>query len=236
MADNLKIIIFPGWAVPVDLYAEAFRNLSHDYLVEIIDFGYFSPDKESIHNVLNNLIQLDYSNSVIIGHSLGAYMALTVAGKKNGLRGLVLFAPFMKFCAGNGLAGQSPDKIDAMETQLKKKPESLLRSFYRTMSYPGKFKIEVPQNLNIKNLLEGLHMLKDSDCSSIAGSVSSPALVFHGSDDAIVSEQMVKEVVSSISRREYVKYENCGHSLPFENSGVCDKINTFINEKGSNIK
>jgi pimeloyl-ACP methyl ester carboxylesterase len=204
----LRQIIFPGWAVPPKLYAglQSFAVQS-----AIFDFGFFSPDREFRFEPPG-----DTENCFITGHSLGAAMALNTACHCPAVKALVLFSPFARFTSDKDYDAWPEEMLYSMIRQFDRKPRSVLKSFYRKMAYPGKFRISHFPTPNFRAMRMGLACLAEIDLRDILEKISIPTLIIQGEQDLITTPAMADFLKKHLSRVEVISVKNAGHCLTFE--------------------
>lgn len=214
--------IFPGWALPGELYAP-YENVAVKTIVH--DAGFFSKnDNGSI--VLN-----PDGQCFITAHSMGSLFALKAAASLKNVKALILFSPFAKFTSEEGYEAQEYESVETMKKHLDSNPGALLKSFWRKMAKPENFNINMPEYLNVAKLKEGLDVLANCDVRKLLPEIRIPVLIFQGTGDLISSSAMASFVKENIQHSELVMMENSGHALPFTKTNECvEKIKSFLAE------
>jgi pimeloyl-ACP methyl ester carboxylesterase len=214
----MKKIIFPGWAVPLNLYS----HLKSDF---ILDFGFFknqntnlsvipcsldSIDTESLKNLLPN------EELHIIAHSLGALPALSIASELLNIKKLTIIAGFAKFSQSDDYPyGKPVAGINMMQGMLGLAAGMVLSRFYNEMTKPSDFNIEELAKPNSKELKKGLELLKTEDFRCLLSKINIPVSIIHGKADAIVDFRIAENLHNSLSNSTLKLIDNTGHALPF---------------------
>ena len=202
--------ILPGWALSPQIYAGLYPCSS-----EIYDFGFFSM-QNGLEEFDSKLRKECTDSCIISAHSLGALLALGLTCELPTVKALIIYSGFAKFAkSADNPFGQPADTILAMKKQLEKNPHGIIKSFYRQMSYPGKYDFNVPEKLNIQALAQGLDMLLDCDNRIKAFDLKIPVLLIHGSDDRIANIRMAEELAANIKISRLHVFKNAGHAVPF---------------------
>ncbi len=222
-----KILVLPGWAVPPEHYQIVIEQAKGIAEFHIRDYGFYSSDRSGnfIFPELDDLSE--YTG--IVGHSLGACLALHLAKTLPQLKFMVLFSPFAAFTAKDNFPGQPETALTAMQLQLRKSPRKLLRSFFRNMAKPESWQPEIPNELNLETLTSGLDFLSRADCRELLPGLNVPALIFQGNSDLIVTPEMVKTTSELLPEAELKTVSGAGHVLPFTRTGEYkDQMCEFI--------
>lgn len=216
--------IFPGWAVPVSLYAP-FEKIAAETVIH--DAFFFSPGANC---KIEETLSLDAEEQcVITAHSMGTLFALKAAAVSKNVRALILFSPFARFTSAENYEAQDREAVETMKKHLVSNPEALLKSFWRRMTKPENLAIEMPQFINTERLAEGLDILSSYDVRELLPEIKVPVLIFQGSSDMISSCPMVSYVKEKLQDAELVTFENSGHALPFTKTVECIcKIKNFL--------
>lgn len=222
-------IIFPGWAIPPDCYRPCTGLCGNTISDGIFDYGFFSEDEAF---EFDKFTLQGIGDCVLSAHSMGALLAMEAAASSDGIKALILFSPFARFCSAHGCPGQSEENVLKMIEQLEISPERLLKSFYRTLVRPSHFKIDVPEFLNKNALREGLEFLLRSDCRDLLKNIKIPVLIMLGGRDEItplITGEYLAEKLRDVTLHVF---EGAGHALPFTNTEECRlKIRNFLDEK-----
>lgn len=220
----LRNHIFPGWAIPVSLYAP-FEKIADETIVR--DAGFFAPD--ALGKIEDIFAMNTGKQCVITAHSMGTLFALKTAAVSKNVRALILFSPFAKFTSAENYKAQDIEAVETMKKHLASNPEALLKSFWRRMAKPENFTIGMPQFINTEKLAEGLDILSAYDVRELLQDVNVPTLILQGSSDMISSCSMASYVKEKIPNAELVTFENSGHALPFTKTDECIlKIKNFL--------
>jgi len=214
---QIKTILFPGWAVPPEMYSHFNADMT-------IDYGFFG-GKPCFEDILNPLEQLEALQPAkpyrIIAHSLGGLFALRTSQFRDNADAIILYGCFAKFAeSDDNPDGQPQRQVEAMRKQLKRNPQILLKSFHRTMVKPAKINITVPDTLNADKLDEGLYLLQSCDIRGELHSVKPRVKILHGAEDSIVSPRLAEMLSEAIPDSELKIFNNSGHALPFENTNT----------------
>lgn len=161
---------------------------------------------------------------LLMGHSLGALLAIETALLSERVKGLILFSPFARFTETNGYPGQSPKVVRAMRNQLIKHPSKLLQNFYKTMVYPSNLEIKVPESIDSKTLQIGLDFLLTHDIRERIQEVNIPTLIIYGEADKIVNANIPKELDKKFKNSVFYKIKDAGHAVPLTHFNECFQV------------
>lgn len=205
---SLKIFLFPGWAVPMELY-----KAQHIPKSEVFDYGFFG--RTSCGMSLPSSAPGHFADSLIIAHSMGCAEALKVASEVHSVKGLVLFNPFIKFVSSDDFkGGWEQHEIDVMKRNLSSNPLSTLKIFYRNCAAPEKFEVRISAEINKQALEQGLDYLAASDCRPFLSQVRCPCLLICSDMDRIVRQPMSEGMERLLASSSLLRVAQAGHMLP----------------------
>jgi pimeloyl-[acyl-carrier protein] methyl ester esterase len=226
----LKELIFPGWAMPDTLFRQLPDFQTADTV--IADYGFFRQDASNSDFVsLSYSLVNDLEHGLLYAHSMGTMLALKLALKYPAkIRALILFAPFARFSkADNYDCGRAQDDIKIMKRQLERKPEQLLKSFYRSVFSPEKSNLTLPDYLNMDLLQDGLDFLMESDCRDFLAELNIPVLILQGDEDLISGVEMAAYLEDNLPNTVVENIPGAGHALPFTHYRDCSsQIKNFL--------
>jgi len=217
-----KIIFFPGWGIEAGQYPDYGQE-------EIVDYGFFA--NSTVFDFTKPAIP---DAEIIIGHSLGACLALQSTLNSSNLKALILFSPFAKFTATeDNPAGQPAKGIRAMMMFLKMSPKKVLQQFYQQLYAPEKSLIEIPETVNKPQLAIGLGLLLKVDLRPDLAKIEIPVLIIQGQEDRIVKPCLAENLAEKLPKAELHLFENAGHALPFTHTTECrELIRDFFDKIG----
>ena len=181
----------------------AFQNYTLDSLAEIIH---------------KDLIEFGIDKAVLIGHSMGGYLALAFAQKyPDSLLGFGLISSHPFADTADGKAGRQ-----AMVDRVKKEGASYVPDFYVPKIFSEhsiKNKIDTVQAAVeiMKKADRGLiiagqeAMMARPDRSFVLIKMKVPVLLINGSEDPTVPQQRRNEMVSLLANATTVTIQNVGH-------------------------
>ena len=223
----MKKIIFPGWAVPLDLYSE----FEPDY---ILDFGFFKNQSSKLNSIdcpIDSIKSDDLKNSIpqddlhIIAHSLGSLPALMLATELKNIKKISIFAGFAKFTQSDDSPhGKPASGINMMQGMMGLACAMVLSKFFNEMTKPSDFVIKALPKPNSSELKKGLELLKSEDLRQILPEINIPVAIFHGKDDAIVNFKLAEELDNLLPDSSLKLIENAGHALPFTHNEYTREI------------
>ena len=223
----MKKIIFPGWAVPLDLYSE----FEPDY---ILDFGFFKNQESKINTIscpMDSIKSDDLKNSIpqddlhIIAHSLGSLPALLLASELKNIKKISIFSGFAKFTqSDDNPHGKPASGINMMQGMMGIASGMVLSKFYEEMTKPSDFAIKALSKPNSSELKKGLELLKSENLRHLLPEINIPVSIFHGRNDAIVDFRLAEELDNSLSNSTLKLIENAGHALPFTHNEYTKEI------------
>jgi pimeloyl-ACP methyl ester carboxylesterase len=185
-------------------------------------------------NDVERLIEeLNLTDFVFVGHSMGGKIAQILAGKQlHGLRGLVLVAP----APPTPLRPPDAQKQAMMESYTT--PEGIVEALKIVSVRP----LTLPQRLQVtEDSLGGALAAKESwvsqgmalDISKEAASISVPVCVIVGSADPIEKEAALREaILPLVPSARFKTIEGVGHLTPLEGpTEVAKAITDFLAEQ-----
>ena len=171
--------------------------------------------------------QLPASPSIIVGWSLGGIIAMQLALKHpEKVRGLALISTTPSFCDRRDWNhGCQQEVFNAFENgtqensaktmsrffMLMLQGDNISRSDYNQIAKAGIDREYPPTQVT---LTKGLNRLAATDLRSVVSSISTPALVMHGEQDAIVPATAGTWLAGEIPHTTWQAFDNCGHA-PF---------------------
>lgn len=182
--------------------------------------------------------QMPDESALLVGWSLGGMLAMRIAlSFPERVAGLVLISTTPRFVGRNGWEhGSGDDLFQGFKQGLRENSartmtrffalmlhgDGLPRSEYNAMARAAVDKMRPPS----KGALEqGLHDLATTDLIDMAATIDKPALVLHGSEDAIIPFAAGEWLAMKLPQAEFVRFEKCGHA-PFLTQH--EKFNTVL--------
>lgn len=209
------------WWLPV---IELLNNECDMIAVDLRGFG-SSPDGlaevnlgDHAQDIQNVVREQNFSDFIIVGHSLGGAVAMQVAADyPESLSGLVLMdAP--------PVSGLSNVDYSLLE-RLLENPEILVSSLRMTMVLPvdEKYFQELAEDClrGIAAVIPNTRALEKADFSADTGRFGKPVLVIHGEHDAVVPVGEAQKTASAYPNAKLVIIEGCGHNPQVEATAKC---------------
>lgn len=178
-----------------DVYA--FTLPGHDE----IDYNVKKEDWiKATENHIQMLINNNYKDIYVIGHSMGGVLATHVANKYKQIKKLVLLAPAFKY-----LALDEKGNFSLIEG-LKKSP-NIIKSYSKEAIFSRALKVP------FKTVMEFVNLVKEYE--KIPENISVPTLIIQGLDDDVVPVESAKYVYNLIpnENKEILFYDNTNHDL-----------------------
>lgn len=225
--DIPETLILPGWGVPRELYWNSLERSSFES-PEVFDYGFFC-DEESPMNmpVFENEIP-----SVIVGHSMGALLAVKLALQNiEQVSKLILVNPFPKFVRSADFpCGWDPAAVKSMRENLRSRPGSVIRSFLRSCAMPEKYPDPFPETFNIQALDEGLALIGESDIREELQLLNDiPVFILDGDADRIVNREMSDRLARLCPSSVRHTFAGMGHLMTAEHPLECaEKLREMI--------
>jgi pimeloyl-[acyl-carrier protein] methyl ester esterase len=162
----------------------------------------------------------------LVGWSLGALVALEVAGRLGGkLSALVLISACERFSlAGDNPHGMDRRRLDIMRRHLEKGlVEKVLDEFYHGMfeNCDNALEIKFRQEFRAgylkqapEPLIAGLRYLAEVNLSGCNSMISAPVLILHGGQDTVIDPRLAESLEQALPKARLVIFEDTGH-MPF---------------------
>lgn len=222
----MKRIIYPGWAVPVELYAPYKPD-------EILDYGFFPGFEEPGYtrldislNEVNDLFLEKFipdGPCMLIAHSLGALLALRSSRLSKNIEAIVIMGGFPRFTRldADFPFGKPLSAVVMMQSMMNLSAKMVLDKFYEAMVSPSAFKIEPRGKTNVGRLQSGLKYLEDADLREILKDIEVPLMIMHGEKDQIVDVEIARYLAENVPNAVLEIFPDAGHALPFTHTREC---------------
>ena len=215
------VLIISGWAHGIEAIRPMGDALADRYAVRLMTGG----------EVLEGR-PMPNADHVVTG-SMGGLLAMERLPAR--CRKLVLISSTAKFCAGEGYACGTPEKVlKRMILQLKRDPEAVLAEFFKNVHFPrreSRHAIATRQDASasLNELVAGLEYLLASDVRAKVPSIPIPVLLLHGADDRIIPPAASEWLHAHLPDSRLKIYENDGHALPAHHfAAVMKEVGAFL--------
>lgn len=219
--DKPEAIVYPGWGVPRGLYFDALEQTSFAS-IDIVNYGFFNDEESPLYTPIFD--QEENIPPVIVGHSMGALFAVRLALQNiEAVQKLILINPFPKFVRDESFPfGWERSAVTAMRNGLKKRPDTVIRSFLRTCAVPDKYPGMYPETFNLQALDEGLALIEESDIRQELPLLAEriPVFVLDGGADQIVNPEMTAVLVDACAAMRHT-FPEWGHLMILEHPMEC---------------
>ena len=171
--------------------------------------------------------QLPDSPSIIIGWSLGGIIAMELAIQyPEKIKALALISTTPSFCnRENWHHGCQQQVFDAFESGIRENSaktmsrffklmfqgDTISRSDYNQMAKASVDKLRPPTETALS---KGLNHLASSDLRASISLISTPTLIMHGAEDAIIPESAGQWLARKLPHATWKAFNGCGHA-PF---------------------
>lgn len=229
----MKRIIYPGWAVPPELYVDYNPD-------DILDYGFFKGVESDFTKLDFNLTDLNDAflekfipdePCTIIAHSLGSLLALRSSQLSDNIKSIVLMAGFPRFTQAESdfSFGKPLSAVVMMNSMMNLSAKMVLDKFYEAMIVPSDFSFEPQGKIDTARLQNGLTYLEKTDLRESLKDIHFPVLIIHGEKDQIVSVDMAGYLAENINNSTLELISDAGHAMPFTHTEKClDLIENFI--------
>lgn len=179
---------------------------------------------------------------VLLGWSMGAVVVLETLTKLTvEVTKAVIISGTARFCSTRDHSAGIPEKnLRAMEIGLADRSDDVLRTFFRSASFPALLadetidtKVEQAVHTGIDTLSWGLNYLHQTDLRDVVHEAGVPVLVLHGRHDRIVPWHAGEFLSQQLPRHRFALREDAGHCLPLDQpESVAADIRSFLKETG----
>ncbi|MCE0451256.1 alpha/beta fold hydrolase [Brevibacillus sp. AF8] len=207
-----------GWGMP-DCSWDAVRSQFPSYQHIIPTYSDVTNPSQFYERVEEEVRSQSAQELIVVGWSMGGMLGLRLAAQYP-VSGLVLIGTTARFTSEQHdlRKGWHPVVLQRMKRQLSVARERVMDTFVKQMLTPGEREqtgLQVgldSQNWSTAALVAGLTYLEEEDCRPFLSSLTTPALVIHGMEDAICSFSAGEELASSLSSAHFVQIPDCGHA------------------------
>ncbi|MFD1141691.1 alpha/beta fold hydrolase [Larkinella insperata] len=239
MSDKPVIVLIHGHGVNASIWDGVYDNLSADFSIVKPDFsahtGHESIDAYA-EEVFSQLQTSQIQSSVLIGHSMGGYIALAFAEQHPEMvKGLVLINSTA--FADDEAKKQSRQKaIETMEQNgagafiEQTVPKMFGESYTQSQSEGVKKQVEVFSALPAEALIAGVKaMASRQDRTHVLKEASFPVLLIAGQEDQIIPFAKSQELFEAAPQARTVVLEKAGHLGMIESPDeVIQAIREFV--------
>lgn len=230
------LIMIPGWGMKSFVWNNINKFLSKDFELIVIEWDNILSLKELKGIVIKIIEQRQLSSFSLLGWSLGSLVAQDIVSDNLwNINHLILIggtSSFVQHIEDGYNIGWNKRIVERMKSQLYKKPQQTLSSFYNSMfsteeklkGYNNQF-LEVTnkkiEDSSIDSLALGLDYLIQKDLRDKLSNITIPTLLIHGEEDSICpleSSLYIKNIVSSSNIKIISK---AGHIPFFTNPSDC---------------
>jgi len=227
-----------NWKYQLEYFKNYYRVIAYDQR------GYGMSDKPkrvSINDYIRDLarvlktLNIEESNTILIGHSFGGMIAQTYASE-HGIKGLVLIGSLVKL------------KVTLLDKFIWNTPPILWRKllftdnpitrrlyrdlFFSSATSENVFKEFMEDNREYIESLPGYVFqyekhFKDYDATSILPKIKCPTLIIVGKDDKVTPVEQSKQIHKLITNSKLIVIENAGHLVLYEKP---EEVNKLIHE------
>lgn len=172
------------------------------------------------------------SQTIIIGWSLGALIALQLAIKNHKISKLILFSPTAYMPKEKNYNGISRRILDSMLLKLKTDKHAVLKDFaHNGLLEENKsidFFLKQALTYSTQDLSNGIEYLKKTDIRSELKNVNTPALIFHGKNDRTIPISQALYINHNLINSKIVSLNKGHYLLSIKQSIILREIKNFI--------
>jgi pimeloyl-ACP methyl ester carboxylesterase len=181
------------------------------------------------------LAELDWKRAVLVGHSLGAAIALQFAiSHPEEIAGIV--------CIGGGMKMPvNPFFLEFLQTNPPEMPAEIINlicKYSLAKENRSKFSAPLQKSLSqssVEVLYGDLLACNDLDLTREAGKISVPALIICGAEDKMTPPDLSRQLAASVNGAKLEIFEGAGHMVmlerPAEFNESLDKFATSISAR-----
>ncbi|HEY9629912.1 MAG TPA: alpha/beta hydrolase [Coleofasciculaceae cyanobacterium] len=202
---------------------------------QAFDRGYFGCPAEASFGQAVGFGQpasFERSPKILLAHSYGLHLCPIAQLQQADL--LVIFSSFSEFHPQRvSLRRRSQAILQLMLNQLDANPQLVLENFRSKCYFPHSEAVQPEGHLayNLELLISDLIHLGNTSLSLAMTGESwqqIPKIIFHGTQDQIVSPDRVQALLNLLGNAEYIEIPDAGHALPFTHVQTCwSALNTY---------
>ncbi|MDP3506906.1 MAG: hypothetical protein Q8T09_02860 [Candidatus Melainabacteria bacterium] len=235
----IEIILQHGWGYDRTFFSNWVEALEkqpwpRDYRIKttLPDRGYFGApvaldDMEYIDlNKRNSKTIGSDKLLIVVAHSLGLHLLpVEVIARADYLVTVCSFLNFHKEAPGG--ERRSRLLVGRMLTRLKRAPLEVLSDFYKITDPAKRFHFSL-LDISVERLAADLHLLDQIDTSedSQLSKLKSKAIVVHGLEDTLISEQQSLSLARLLNAETLIC--RAGHDLPLSHTNACIDLITKV--------
>lgn len=229
------LVLLTGWAHRTDSFDSLRARLDASFDVHALS-PHDPPGRDYAQQLAASLRGL-VRPAVVLGWSMGGIVALEAAiGNPRLVRALVLVASTARFCSSPDYPhGADPRRLAAMRRQLARDARPTLESFFALARTPRSDPTDDVRlagralEIGPAELGRGLDYLAATDLRERLHTFPQPALLLHGTHDAVIPADASRFLASRLPSCRLVPCEGAGHDLPSsETDFVATQTEAFI--------
>lgn len=148
---------------------------------------------------------------------------------------LVLLSSTARFCATEDYPHGTPERIlRRMIMQLKRNPTAVLNEFFKNVHFPHResrqaHRMRHEKVPDVDELTEGLEYLAATDLRAQIGTIQTPVLLMHGTEDRIIPYGASEWLHANLPNSQLIPIESDGHALAAHHfTTIVKHIRTFL--------
>jgi pimeloyl-[acyl-carrier protein] methyl ester esterase len=224
------LVFLHGWGLHGGAWASLAAKLAGSFRLHLVDLPGHGRSRDqsfgSIDQVADAVAACVPEGASLCGWSLGGLVALRIATRyPSRLAALALVSTTPCFVQRDGW-GHAMDRetLDAFSEGLRADPMKTIRSFVNLNALGGPHARDCARELaamvtargipSVQSLAAGLALLRDADLRSDAAAIDRPAVVIHGSRDALTPIGAGRWLASVIPCARFLEIADAAHT-PF---------------------
>ena len=216
--NRLQLLLLPGLLSDEFIWRAQCRDLTSQADVHVADYH----DCDSIEAMAQRVLATAPADFVVAGHSMGGRVALEIqrlAGHR--VRAIAL----MDTATGTRAEGEEVKRLRLVDLALTSGMAAVAREWLPPMVHPSRHTDEefmtelgaMVQRFTPARFAGQIRaLLNRPDATPVLATITCPALVLCGRQDAWRSPEQHRELAQKIPGATFVMVENCGHMAPVE--------------------
>jgi 3-oxoadipate enol-lactonase len=234
------VVLLHGYPLDRTIWDELASQLEKNFDLVIPDLRGFGQSQaveeiftmsDMASDIAGLLDQLKIQRALIVGHSMGGYVALSFAnGYPGRLQGLGMISSQLLADPPDRKEGRYKTAADVAEKGVQVVVDAMATKLSADLRVQ-KFARECMERQKATGVIGALKaMAERPDSTGLFSKLRVPVVVVHGDADALIPVERGREMKAVLASAQYAELKGCGHMAMMENShAVAEALKIFMN-------